>query len=91
MIWLTTAPSHLESVGRHIAAHAAIASVAAISGRKNLMAIAICRDVEHLYRYLAEEFAAVAHIQTYDVSIRAQRLKQTASLISHGRLINAHR
>ena len=55
------------------------------------MAIAICRDVEHLYRYLAGEFAAVAYIQTYDVSIRAQRLKQTASLTRHGRLINAHR
>ena len=40
MIWLTTAPSHLESVGRHIAAHAEIASVAALSGRNNLMAIA---------------------------------------------------
>ncbi|MGH3641671.1 MAG: Lrp/AsnC family transcriptional regulator [Mycobacterium sp.] len=89
MIWLTTSPTHLESVGRQIAAHAEIASVAAVSGRNNLMAIAICRDVEHLYRYLAGKFAAVAHVQTYDLSIRAQRLKQTASLISHGRLINA--
>jgi hypothetical protein len=53
------------------------------------MAIAICRDVDHLYRYLAEEFAAVAEVQTYDVSIRTQRLKQTASLIARGRLIHA--
>ncbi|RKH75403.1 Lrp/AsnC family transcriptional regulator, partial [Corallococcus praedator] len=89
MIWLTTAPPHLESVGRQIAAHAEIASVAAISGRNNLMAIAICRDVDHLYRYLSGTFAAVAHVQTYDLSIRAQRLKQTASLISRGRLIHA--
>jgi DNA-binding Lrp family transcriptional regulator len=89
MIWLTTAPPHLEKVGQQISAHAEIASIAAISGRNNLMAIAICRDVDHLYRYLAEEFAAVAEVQTYDVSIRTQRLKQTASLIARGRLIHA--
>ena len=90
MIWLTAAPQHLESVGQQIAAHPEIASVAAISGRNNLMAIAICRDVDHLYDYLSGEFAAVERIQSYDVSIRAQRLKQTASLISHGRLVRAH-
>lgn len=89
MIWLTTSPPHLERVGQQIAAHAEIASVAAISGRNNLMAIAICRDVDHLYRYIAKEFAAVADVQSYDVSIRTQRLKQTASLISRGRLIHA--
>lgn len=90
MIWLTTAPPHLDGVGRQIAAHPEIASVAAISGRNNLMAIAICRDVDHLYGYLSEEFAAVEHVQSYDLSVRAQRLKQTASLISRGRLIHAH-
>jgi DNA-binding Lrp family transcriptional regulator len=89
MIWLTTAPPHLDEVGRQLAAHAEIASVAAISGRNNLMAIAICRDVDHLYGYLAGEFAAVDHIRSYDLSIRAHRLKQTASLVSRGRLVHA--
>ncbi|WP_242455925.1 Lrp/AsnC family transcriptional regulator [Mycolicibacterium sp. P1-18] len=89
MIWLTTAPRHLDGVGRQIAAHAEIASVAALSGQNNLMAIAICRDVRHLYGYLSGKFAAVEHIRSYDVSIRAQRLKQTASLISRGRLVHA--
>lgn len=90
MIWLTTTPPHLDSVGQQIAAHPEIASVIATSGRNNLMAIAICRDVHHLYGYLSGEFAAVEHVGGYDVSIRAQRLKQTASLISRGRLIHAH-
>ncbi|MDT5069941.1 MAG: hypothetical protein QOK02_6096 [Mycobacterium sp.] len=89
MIWLTTSPSHLEEVGQRIAAHAEIASAAAISGRNNVMAIAICRDVDHLYRYLAGDFANIAEVLTYDVTIRTQRLKQTASLISRGRLIHA--
>jgi len=87
MVWLTTAPSHLETVGRELAAHAEIASVIAISGRHNLVAIAICRDVEHLYAYLTGAFAAVGRVTAYDVGIRAERLKQTASLVSHGRLI----
>jgi len=90
MIWLTAAPPHLEDVGRDLASHAEIASVSAISGRNNLMAIAICRDVEHLYGYLSGAFAGVEHIRSYDLSIRARRLKQTASLISRGRLIHAH-
>jgi DNA-binding Lrp family transcriptional regulator len=88
MLWLTTTPAHVHAVGTQIAAHAEIAAAAAISGRHNLMAIAICRDVDDLYRYLAEKLAAVDHIQTYDVSIRTQRLKETTSLISRGRLIH---
>jgi hypothetical protein len=54
------------------------------------MAIAICRDVQHLYGYLSGEFATVEHIRSYDLSIRAQRLKQTESLISRGRLIRTY-
>jgi DNA-binding Lrp family transcriptional regulator len=91
MVWLTTAPSHVADVGEQIAAHAEIASVVAISGRNNLMVVAICRDVEHLYEYLTQRLATVEHIQGYDVSIRAQRLKQVGSLIARGRLVSAAR
>jgi DNA-binding Lrp family transcriptional regulator len=87
MLWLTVAPQHLHDVGEQVAAHDEIAFAAAISGRANLLAIAICRDVEDLYRYLTMRLAAIAAIQNYDVSIRSQRLKQSASLIAHGRLI----
>ncbi len=91
MLWLTVAPQHLAGVGEQIATHDEIASAMAISGRSSLMAVAICRDVEHLYRYLAERLATVAHIQSYEVSIRAMRLKQAASLIRQGRLVQAGR
>jgi len=87
MLWLTTVPRHVHAVGSEIAAHDEIASAAAITGRNNVMAIAICRDVDDLYRYLAERLATVDHIQSYDVSIRTSRLKETTSLISQGRLI----
>jgi hypothetical protein len=82
MLLLTVTPQHLHDVGERIAAHDEIAFVAAISGRNNLMAVEFCRDVEDLYRYLAQRLAAVGEIQTYDVSIRTQRLKQSASLIA---------
>ncbi|MCV7015462.1 Lrp/AsnC family transcriptional regulator [Mycolicibacterium madagascariense] len=89
IIWVTTAPRHLNDVGRELARHAEIASVSAKTGRNHLMAVAICRDVEHLYRYLADELGAVEHLQSYDTSVRTQRLKQSASLVSHGRLVAA--
>jgi DNA-binding Lrp family transcriptional regulator len=82
MLWLTVAPRHLHGVGEQIASHDEIASVAATSGRNNLMAIVICRDVDHLYRYLAERLAAIEDVESYDVRIRTQRLKQTASVIA---------
>ena len=89
MLWLTVAPRHLAAVGEQIAAHDEVATVVAVSGRYNLMAVIICRDVDHLYRYLAEGLASIDHIQNYEISIRARRLKQAASLIVHGRLIQA--
>lgn len=89
MLWLTTTPRQLATVAEKIAAHPEIATVCAITGRNNLMAVVICRDVDDLYRYVAERLAAVEHLQSYDLSIRTQRLKQAASLVAHGRLIQA--
>lgn len=88
MLWLTVAPQHLHSVGEQIAAHDEIAFAAAVSGRNNLIAVAICRDSDDFYRYLTERLAAIDHVRTYEVSIRTQRLKQSASLVAYGRLIN---
>lgn len=91
MLWLTAAPQHLVSIGEQIAAHDEIAYAGATSGRNNLMAIAICRDVDDLYRYLTEQLAAVDHLHAYDVSIRRQVLKQSASVVALGRLITTMR
>jgi DNA-binding Lrp family transcriptional regulator len=88
MLWLTVAPQHTHRVGEQVAAHDEIAFAAAISGTKNLVAVAICRDADGLYRYLTDRLGAVEGILTYEVSIRTQRLKQHGSVIAHGRLIN---
>jgi len=88
MLWLTVAPQHLHRVGELIAAHDQIAFAAAVSGSKNLMAVAICRDVHDLYEYLTDGLGAIEGVLTHEVSIRTQRLKQHGSVIAHGRLMN---
>jgi len=88
MLWLTTPPRHLAAVAEKLAAHEEVASAVAVSGRNNLLVVVICRDAADLYRYVSERLAGINHIQSYDMSIRTQRLKQAASLIAHGRLIH---
>ena len=78
-------------VAERIAAFAEVASVSAISGRNNLMAIVICRDVEHLHSFLTGELGALKHIRSYEISIRTQRLKQAGSLVAGGRLVRTPR
>lgn len=89
MLWLSTTPRHLADVAEQIAAHEEVASAVAISGRHNLLVVVICRDADDLYRYVSGRLAGIDHIQSYDMSIRTQRLKQAASLISRGRLIHS--
>ncbi|OBI08606.1 Lrp/AsnC family transcriptional regulator [Mycobacterium scrofulaceum] len=88
MLWLTVPPRHTHRVGEQIAAHDHVAFAAAVSGRKNLMAVVICRDFRDLYGYLADQLGDIEEILTYEVSIRSQRLKQHGSVIAHGRLMN---
>lgn len=88
MLWLTVAPGDLHRGGELIAAHDRIAFAGAVSGTKNLMAIAICRDTDDLYRYLSEQLGQNEAILGYEVNIRTRRLKQHGSLVAHGRLIN---
>ena len=63
MVWMTVPPHLLTNVAEKIAAHDEVASVIAVSGRNNLMAVVICRDVQHLYRYIAERLASVEGIK----------------------------
>jgi DNA-binding Lrp family transcriptional regulator len=89
MIWLTIPPRHLDAVGEQVAAHAEVASVVAVSGPNSLMAIAICRDADELYRYLSRRLATVDHVERVDVRVRSQLLKQSASVVAGGRLFHA--
>lgn len=86
-LWLRVAPALLERTGHEIAGHEEVAFAGATSGDHNVMAIVTCRDAEDFYRYLTTRLATVPGVDAYGVSIRVRRLKQAASLISHGRLV----
>ncbi|MEU1436701.1 Lrp/AsnC family transcriptional regulator [Streptomyces sp. NPDC005775] len=86
-LWLRVAPALLEDTGNEIARHDEVAFAGATSGEHNMMVIVICRDAEEFYRYLTTRLAAAPGVDAYGVSIRVRRLKQAASLISHGRLV----
>jgi DNA-binding Lrp family transcriptional regulator len=88
MLWLSVTPRYINLVGEEIAAHPEIAFAAAISGRNNLLAVAICRDAQDLYRYLTDDLAPIKHVLSSDIRIRTQFLKQHGSVIAQGRLIN---
>ncbi|GAA2330750.1 Lrp/AsnC family transcriptional regulator [Streptomyces kunmingensis] len=88
-LWLRVAPARLARAGEELARHDEVAFAAATSGDHNVMVSVACRDAEDLYRYLTTRVAAVPGIDGYGVSIRVRRLKQAASLIAHGRLVQA--
>ncbi|GGU42743.1 transcriptional regulator [Streptomyces daghestanicus] len=87
-LWLRTAPTRLQQTGDEIARHDEVAFTGATSGNHNMMTIVVCHDAEDLYRYLTTRLGATPGIDAYQVSIRTRRLKQAASLISHGRLVH---
>ncbi|MZD06260.1 AsnC family transcriptional regulator [Streptomyces sp. SID5785] len=88
-LWLRVPPAELERVGLALARHDEVAFAAAVSGTHNIMASIACRDAEDFYRYLTTRVAAIGGIDAYSVSIRVRRLKQAASLITHGRLVHS--
>lgn len=51
-LWLAVAPGDLAAVGAALAGHKEIVFAAATTGAPNLVAVALCRDAAHLYRYL---------------------------------------
>jgi DNA-binding Lrp family transcriptional regulator len=87
MVWMRMPPRHVPEVAQKLLSHREIASVIAVSGPNNLMAVVIARDVDDLYRYLTAKLGTVHRIESYGVSVRTRRVKQAGSLVSHGRLI----
>ena len=88
-LWLRLAPHALELVGEQLIEHEQIAFAGATSGAHNIMAVAVCRDSAHLYRYLTSKIAQITAIDGYEVSVRVRRLKQAGSVVTGGRLVPA--
>jgi DNA-binding Lrp family transcriptional regulator len=85
-LWFTVAPAHLASVGARLADHAELAFAAAITGSANLMASAVCRDAEALYRYVTTKVAAIEEVRTLEIVPLMTRVKQAYYLVENGLL-----
>jgi DNA-binding Lrp family transcriptional regulator len=85
-LWFTVAPAHLASVGARLADHPELAFAGAVTGSANLMASAVCRDAEALYRYITTKVAAIDEVRTLETVPLMTRVKQQYFLLDNGLL-----
>ena len=89
-LWFTVAPAHLESVGARLADHSELAFAGAVTGSANLMASAVCRDAQALYRYVTTKVAAIPEVRTLEIVPLLTRVKQSHFLLENGLLREPH-
>ncbi|MGX6601180.1 Lrp/AsnC family transcriptional regulator [Micromonosporaceae bacterium Da 78-11] len=83
-LWFTVAPADLADVGARLADHSELAFVAAMTGTANIMASAVCRDAEALYRYITTKVAAIEGVRTLETVPQLARVKQSYFLVEDG-------
>jgi DNA-binding Lrp family transcriptional regulator len=76
MLWLTVAPSEIDSVGETLAGHPEVQFAAVTTGQTNLVATVTCRDTQALYRYLTERIGAIEAIRQVESTPRICYLKR---------------
>jgi DNA-binding Lrp family transcriptional regulator len=76
VMWLTVAPSALESVGRALAGHRQVAFAAATTGPSNVLATVLCEDSEAFYRYLSQEVGALPGVLQAETAPVVRQVKQ---------------
>jgi DNA-binding Lrp family transcriptional regulator len=79
-LWLTVAPSALESTGRALAGHPQVAFAAATTGPANLVANVGCRDDAALYAYLADDLGGLTGVQQVETAPMIRTLKRFGTL-----------
>jgi DNA-binding Lrp family transcriptional regulator len=85
-LWFTVSPADLEAVGARLADHPELAFAGAVTGSANLMASAVCRDAEALYRYVTTRVAAIPEVRTLEVVPLVTRVKLSWFRLANGRL-----
>lgn len=80
LLWLTVVPSRLAATARALAGDAEAAFVGATTGPHNLLAIAVCRDEDALYAYLADRIGSldgVERVETAPITSYSKRVAPT--------------
>ncbi|MGW0905883.1 Lrp/AsnC family transcriptional regulator [Streptomyces sp. NPDC002853] len=76
MLWITTAPWAMDSVGKALSSHAEIAHATAVAGPSNIMATAVTRDIPALYAYLSQKLGQLDGVQHVETAPFMRRVKQ---------------
>jgi DNA-binding Lrp family transcriptional regulator len=76
VLWITTTPAALHSVGEALATHDEIAHAAATAGPSNIIATAVVRSTAHLYAYLSGPLGRLDGVQHVEASPFLRRVKQ---------------
>jgi DNA-binding Lrp family transcriptional regulator len=79
-LWLTVAPSALESAGQALASHPQVPFAAATTGPANLVANVGCRDDAALYSYLADDLGGLPGVQQVETAPMIRTLKRFGTL-----------
>ncbi|MER5535029.1 Lrp/AsnC family transcriptional regulator [Streptomyces mirabilis] len=76
VLWITTAPAALHSVGEALATHDEIAFAAATAGPSNIVVTAVARDTAGLYAYLSGRLGTLEGVQHVETTPFLRRIKQ---------------
>ncbi|MFJ4653931.1 Lrp/AsnC family transcriptional regulator [Nocardia sp. NPDC088792] len=87
-IYFTVTPARLREVGAALARLPEVAFVAAMSGRDNLVASVVCRDLGHLYEFTSGSVAALDGVVSMEIVPFTNIIKQSGGLVVDGRLVD---
>ncbi|MBT0773449.1 Lrp/AsnC family transcriptional regulator [Kineosporia sp. J2-2] len=76
MLWITTAPTALTTVGRALAGHPEVWFAAATTGVSNIIVSIRCRDSAHLFTYLSERLGRLDGILQIETAPILRQVKQ---------------
>ncbi|MDR3032907.1 MAG: Lrp/AsnC family transcriptional regulator [Kitasatospora sp.] len=80
------APSDLDAVGRAVGSHPEVPYAVATTGRSNLYAVVLCRDIADLYEYITVKLGALAPITNLEVTSVLRNVKRAGMLTDGTRL-----
>lgn len=76
MLWITTTPAAMHSVGQALAGHEEVAFAAATAGPSHLVVTAVLRDTAHLYAYLSGPLGRLEGVQHVEATPFLRQVKQ---------------
>ncbi|MFJ8494993.1 Lrp/AsnC family transcriptional regulator [Streptomyces sp. NPDC094038] len=76
VLWITTTPAAMHSVGEALAAHDEVASAAATAGPSHVVVTTVLRDTAHLYAYLSGPVGRLEGVQHVEAMPFLRRVKQ---------------